>query len=251
MQKPVIAVTADIRTFDNYQWHCVPEQYVKAAMEGAKLTPLMVTNLGEALDIDAVLHSVNGLLVTGSKSNVHPSLYGKSAAPEYEPHDPARDATTLPLIRAAIDKGIPTLAICRGIQELNVAMGGTLATEIQTQENRMDHRAPESDDAAERFKIQHSIKISEGSCLAGIFKAPSVEVNSLHRQAIETIAPNLEIEAVADDGTIEAVYVRNAKAFALGVQWHPEFWVNSDAPSRKIFESFGGAVRDYANSKKV
>lgn len=249
MQKPVIAVTADVRTFDNYQWHCVPDQYVKAAMEGAALTPLMVANLGEAMDFDAILESVNGVLVTGSKTNVHPNLYGKDAAPEFEPYDPARDATTLPLIRAAIRKGVPLLAICRGIQELNVAMGGTLATEIQTQENRMDHRAPESDSAEIRFKIQHPIKIAEGSCLADIFGAQSVEVNSLHRQAIETIAPNLEIEAVAPDGTVEAVRVTDAKAFAVGVQWHPEFWVNSDTPSQKIFESFGRAVRDYADSK--
>lgn len=249
MQKPVIAVTADIREFDNYSWHCVPEQYVNAAMDGAKLTPLMVTNLGDALDFDAILNTVSGVLVTGSKSNVHPNLYGKDAAPEFEPHDPARDATTLPLIRAAIEKGVPLLAICRGIQELNVAMGGTLATEIQTQENRLDHRAPESDSQEERFKIQHPIKIAEGSCLAEVFGAQSVEVNSLHRQAIEQIAPNLITEAVAEDGTIEAVRVRDAKAFAIGVQWHPEFWVNSDTPSRKIFESFGDAVRAYANSK--
>jgi len=249
MQKPVIAVTADIREFDNYLWHCVPEQYVNAAMDGAKLTPLMVTNLGDALDFDAILNTVNGVMVTGSKSNVHPNLYGQNAAPEFEPHDPARDATTLPLIRAAIEKGMPLLAICRGIQELNVAMGGTLATEIQTQENRLDHRAPESDSQAERFKIQHPIQIAEGSCLAEIFGAQSVEVNSLHRQAIEQIAPNLITEAVAEDGTIEAVRVRDAKSFAIGVQWHPEFWVNSDTPSRKIFERFGDAVRDYANSK--
>lgn len=244
--KPVIAVTADIRQFDNYLWHCVPDQYVKAALVGSGLTPLMVTNFGADLDFDAILDSVNGVLVTGSKTNVHPSLYGKEVTPDYEPFDPARDATTLPLIRAAIQRGVPLLAICRGIQELNVALGGSLATEIQTQDGKQDHRAPVSDRAEERFKIQHSIKIAEGSCLAEVFAASSIEVNSLHRQAIDQLAPNLMAEAVAADGTVEAVSVKGAEAFAVGVQWHPEFWVESDNPSKLIFSAFGKAVKKYA-----
>lgn len=244
--KPVIAVTADIREFDKYLWHCVPHQYVKAAMVGSGLTPLMVTNFGDDLDFDAILDSVNGVLVTGSKTNVHPSLYGQEATPDYEPFDPARDATTLPLIRAAIERGVPLLAICRGIQELNVALGGSLATEIQNQDAKQDHRAPVSDSAEERFKIQHSITIAQGSCLAGVFGASSIEVNSLHRQAIDQLAPNLMVEAVADDGTVEAVSVKGAKEFAVGVQWHPEFWVESDNPSQLIFAAFGEAVKKYA-----
>jgi putative glutamine amidotransferase len=137
------------------------------------------------------------------------------------------------------------LAICRGIQELNVALGGTLATEIQELQGRMDHRAPESESQAERFAIQHPIRIKPDSCLGAILKEDSVKVNSVHRQAIDRLAPRLEVEAVAEDGTVEAVSVKDAKGFIVGVQWHPEYWVQSDAPSRKIFEAFGDAVREH------
>lgn len=244
--RPLIAVTADIRNFDNYNWHCVPDQYVRAAVKGSGLTPLMVTNFGDEMDFDAILSAVDGVLITGSKSNVHPSLYGKEPAPEYEPYDPERDATTLPLIRKAIEKAVPLLAICRGIQELNVALGGSLAAEIQENPGKADHRAPVSDDPRERFRIQHPVRIKKGSCLDGVFGATSIDVNSLHRQAIDEIAQGLDIVATAADGTIEAVEVREAKGFAVGVQWHPEFWVGADTPSSQIFAAFGNAVRDHA-----
>ncbi|RCS23875.1 gamma-glutamyl-gamma-aminobutyrate hydrolase family protein [Phyllobacterium salinisoli] len=241
--KPLIAVTSDVRTFENYTWHAAPEQYLIAAVEGAAVTPLMVPCFGDALDLDNILEAVDGVLVTGSKSNVHPSLYGVEPTQAHEPFDPARDATSLPLIRRAIDRGVPLLAICRGIQELNVALGGTLATEIQDLADRLDHRAPQSDSQAERFAIRHPVRIKPGSCLASIMEADSVQVNSVHRQAIDKPAPRLKIEAMAEDGTIEAVSVGDAKGFAVGVQWHPEYWVRTDSPSRKIFAAFGDAVR--------
>lgn len=242
---PLIAVTSDVRSFDNYTWHATPEQYLAAAVEGAGVIPLLVPCFGAALDLDSVLAAVDGVLVTGSKSNVHPSLYGMEPTEAHEPFDPARDATSLPLIRRAIELGVPLLAICRGIQELNVALGGTLATEIQELAERIDHRAPQSDNQTERFAIRHPVGIKPGSCLAGIIEADTVQVNSLHRQAIDIPAPSLEVEAMADDGTIEAVSVKNAKGFVVGLQWHPEYWVQTDAPSRKIFAAFGEAVRTH------
>ena len=167
------------------------------------------------------------------------------------PMIPARDATSLPLIRRAIERGVPLLAICRGIQELNVALGGTLATEIQELDGRMDHRAPQSDQQAERFAIRHPVHIKPGSCLASVMQSDSVQVNSVHRQAIDSPAPQLDIEAVADDGTIEAVSVKNCpRSFAVGVQWHPEYWVKSDSPSRKIFAAFGDAARAHKASRE-
>jgi len=241
--KPLVAVTSDVRTFENYTWHAAPEQYLTAAIEGAEVTPLIVPSYGAALDLDAILASVDGVLVTGSKSNVHPALYGAEPNEAHEPFDPARDATSLPLIRRAIELGVPLLAICRGIQELNVALGGTLATEIQELAGRIDHRAPQSDSQAERFAIRHPVRIKPGSCLASILEADSVQVNSVHRQAIDRPAPRLEIEATAEDGTIEAVSVKDAKGFAVGVQWHPEYWVRTDSASRKVFAAFGDAVR--------
>jgi putative glutamine amidotransferase len=246
MHKPLIAVVADVRQFDNYTWHATPQQYLKAALDQAGVCPLIVPSFGDKLDLDAILDAVDGLLVTGSKSNVHPRLYGAEPTPSHEPFDPARDATSLPLIRRAIDRGMPLLAICRGLQELNVALGGTLAVEIHELEGRMDHRAPVSDEQAERFAIRHPVHVAPGSCLHGLMKRDEIEVNSLHRQAIDRPAASLAIEAVADDGTIEAVSVKDAHGFTLGVQWHPEYWASSDPSSRRVFEAFGDAVRAHA-----
>lgn len=243
MRKPLVAVTSDARHFDNYTWHAVPEQYLVAAIDGAGVTPLMVPCFGDVMDIDAVLDAVDGVLATGSKSNVHPHLYGAEPTPSHEPYDPARDATSLPMIRRAIERGVPLFAICRGLQELNVALGGTLATEIQELRGRMDHRAPASDDQTARFAIRHPIRVAPGSCLFEVMKTETIEVNSLHRQAIDRPAEGLAVEAVADDGTVEAVSVKGAPGFTMGVQWHPEYWVNSDPSSRRIFEAFGDAVR--------
>ncbi|MCO4315556.1 gamma-glutamyl-gamma-aminobutyrate hydrolase family protein [Phyllobacterium sp. 21LDTY02-6] len=245
MRQPLVAITSDVRSFENYTWHAAPDQYLMAAFDAAGVIPLIVPSFGASLDVDAVLDGVDGVLVTGSKSNVHPSLYGVQPSEAHEPFDPARDATSLPLIRRAIERGVPLLAICRGIQELNVALGGTLATEIQELDGRMDHRAPQSEDQAERFAIRHPVRIKPGSCLADIMREGTIKVNSVHRQAIDRPAAQLEIEATAEDGTIEAVSVKNAAAFAVGVQWHPEYWVKTDSASRKVFQAFGEAVRTH------
>jgi len=246
MLQPLVAVSTDVRQFENYTWHAAPRQYLEAALSGAGVFPLLVPSFGDRLDLDQLLGSVDGVMVTGSKSNVHPSLYGQEATEANGPYDPDRDSTTLPLIRKAIERGVPLLAICRGIQELNVALGGTLATEIQERPGSLDHRAPASDSQDERFAIRQSVTIKPGSCLAGVFGAGDIRVNSVHRQAIDRLGPKLDIEAVADDGTVEAVSVRGARAFAVGVQWHPEYWVNSDSASRKVFEAFGDAARAHA-----
>lgn len=243
MTQPLVAVSTDIRQFENYIWHAAPHQYLEAAMSQAGVLPLLVPAFGERIDYDALLSRVDGVMLTGSKSNVHPSLYGGDASEANGPYDEARDATTMPLTRKAIERGVPLLAICRGIQELNVALGGSLATEIQDGEGMWDHRAPQSDSQDERFAIRQSVRITEGSCLAGIFGPREIEVNSVHRQAIGAIAPRLQVEAVAEDGTIEAVSVIGAKDFAVGVQWHPEYWAAKDRASAQIFEAFGDAVR--------
>ena len=243
MRQPLIAVTGDVRLFDNYTWHASPQQYLEAAIAVANVTPLIVPAFGSRIDLDAILDHVDGVMATGSKSNVHPELYAVTPTAAHEPYDKERDATSIPLLRRAIERGIPVLAICRGFQELNVALGGTIATEIQELEGRMDHRAAVSDDQTERFRIHQSVSVKPGSCLAAITGSGDVKVNSLHRQAIDKIAAGLEIEAVADDGTIEAVSVTGAKAFAVGVQWHPEYWAKIDEPSNKIFSAFGDAAR--------
>ncbi|MFK0333169.1 gamma-glutamyl-gamma-aminobutyrate hydrolase family protein [Rhizobium sp. NPDC090275] len=249
MTKPIVAVPADIRSFDGATWHAVQHQYVRAALNASGVMAFIIPAFEEGYDIDAILDRVDGVLVSGSASNVHPARYGKEATEADGPFDPARDATSLPLIRRAIDRAIPLLAICRGIQELNVALGGTLASEIQDQPGIWDHRKPDNVDRDGMYAIRQNVHVREGSCIAGIVGAGEIKVNSLHRQAIAETAPRLAVEAVAEDGTVEAVSVIDAKAFAVGVQWHPEYWAETDKPSNQLFTAFGDAVRDYAATK--
>lgn len=251
MTRPIVAIPADIRQFDGYVWHASPAQYTDAAVAGADVIPVIVPALEKGMDVDAVLDRVDGVLISGSRSNVHPSLYGEEETAAHGPFDPARDATSLELIRRAIERAVPLLAICRGIQELNVALGGALATEIQELPGRMDHRKPVSDDTDVSFAIRHTVRVAEGSCLAGILGAGEVPVNSLHRQAISRLAPRLQAEATAEDGMVEAVSVIDAPGFAIGVQWHPEYWVRKDGPSAAIFRAFGEAVRAYARDRAL
>jgi putative glutamine amidotransferase len=245
MSRPLVAVTADVKPMDGYRWHAAVSIYLDALTEVAQVTPVIVPSLGEALDLASLLSRVDGVVATGSRSNVHPTLYGAQESERAEPYDSARDATTLPLIRAAIAQGVPLLAICRGFQELNVALGGTLDIEIQEMPGRMDHRGgPSNAPQDERFAPRHPVLIqAEGNCLGRILGAEEIAVNSVHRQAVGRLSDRLQVEATAPDGTIEAASVRGAKGFTLGMQWHPEYWARSDDPSRRIFEAFGDAAR--------
>lgn len=250
MSKPIVAVPADIRPLEGAIWHATPNQYVQAALKVAGVMSFIIPAFEDGNETDAILDRVDGVLVSGSATNVHPSLYGENATERDGPFDPARDATSLPLIRRALDRGIPLLAICRGIQELNVALGGTLASEIQDQPGIWDHRKPDVPERDKAYAIRQPVFVAEGSCIATYLGfSGEIQVNSLHRQAIGETAPRLKVEATAEDGTIEAVSVIDAKNFAVGVQWHPEYWAETDAPSRALFEAFGRAVRDYAAAK--
>ncbi len=246
---PLVLVSSDLRSIDGMSWHMTPSTYLEAVVYGAGAMPVMLPALAGALDLDAVLDRVDGVLLSGSKSNVHPSLYGEEPTPDHEPYDPARDATTLPLIRRALERGIPLFAICRGYQELNVALGGTLHTEIQNFEGRMDHRPPEAPTSDQRYAIRHKVRVVRQGCIGRVLDADEIDVNSLHRQGLATLADRLRIEATAPDGTIEAVSVEGATAFAVGVQWHPEYWVRSDHPSSRLFAAFGDAVRAFAAAR--
>ena len=245
----LVAVPADVREFDNYRWHATPDTYLKALARVAGAIPVIVPAMEEEFSVDALLGRVDGLLMTGSASNVHPDRYGVAPSVAHEPFDPDRDRLTEALIRGAIEKGVPLLCVCRGHQELNVALGGTLATEIQELDGRMDHRALPNREQRERFAVRHDVAIAPAGKLADIVGAETIRVNSLHRQAIDRLAAGLAVEATAPDGTVEAVSVEGAKAFALGVQWHPEYWAETDAPSAAIFEAFGAACRAHRDAK--
>jgi putative glutamine amidotransferase len=204
--------------------------------------PILVPANGERADIVTLLSRLDGLILTGSRSNVQPTLYGGPPHADGTPEDEMRDATTLPLIRAAVRAGMPVLAICRGLQELNVALGGSLHQRIQDLPGRMDHSTPMQPNPRVRTGKAHSVRITPGGWLHRVAGATEIGVNSLHNQGIDQLAPGLVAEAVAPDGLIEAVRVANAPGFAVGVQWHPEYDFRTDAVSRGIFLSFAAAL---------
>jgi putative glutamine amidotransferase len=242
--RPLVAVAADVKEINGFAWHAVIQTYLAALIQGSGAIPMIVPSLGDMLDIDALLDRVDGVLLPGSRSNVHPSEYGELPSERAEPHDRHRDAATLPLIRATLRHGVPLFAICRGMQELNVALGGTLVPEVHELPGRFDHRAQAGDDDQNlRYAIRQDVEVLPGGTLAGILGVGTIRVNSLHRQAIGRLAEGLAVEATAADGTIEAVRVRDAANFALGVQWHPEYWVRTDPPSERLFAAFGAALR--------
>ena len=247
--KPLVAVPSDCPAFDGYVWNGAPVQYLEAASKVAAVAPLIVPSLGRDADMQSILSVVDGVLITGAKSNVNPARYGKAATVDYEPFDFSRDETSFFLIDAAIRQGLPLLAICRGIQELNVALGGTLSPALQKIPGKLDHRANDKSDSDKKFAIRQLVRVNENTVLAKIVGTGEIMVNSVHQQGINKLAPRLVAEATAPDGTIEAVSVKDAKDFALGVQWHPEYWATSDIPSNKIFKAFGEAVHHHKDQR--
>lgn len=246
---PLVGLPACTRTLDGAPFHVVGDKYVRAVARCAKALPMVIPSLGKDLDIPALVASLDGLLMTGSPSNVHPSLYDRVPSSKAEPYDPERDATTMPLIEAALDQGVPMLAICRGFQELNVHLGGTLHPRVHELPGRMDHRRPQDPDPDVQYGPKHSVTFTAGSQIAEIFQTREMQINTLHWQALDRVADGLIVEGQADDGTVEAVRVKDAKAFALGVQWHPEYKAWENPASSRLFEAFGNAVRARAATR--
>lgn len=245
--KPLIGLPACMRSLDGQPFHTIGDKYVRAVALAADAVPVMLPSLGDLLDLPTVLDNLDGIMLTGSPSNVHPLRYGQEATPEHAPHDEARDATTLPLIDAVLTRGLPLFAICRGMQELNVALGGTLHPRVHELPGRIDHRRPPSDELDVQYAKRHRVALTEGGQLRHLLGgAAEIEVNSLHWQAVDRLAADLCVEATAPDGTIEAVRVAEAPGFALGVQWHPEYRVMEDPCSVALFQAFGEAARRHA-----
>lgn len=242
MNKPLILSIADNVELNNMPAYMIRKQYIRAAHDIAKVTPIILPSLVD-IDISSVLSKVSGILLTGSASNIHPTYYNYNTTPCL-PLDTARDEVSFKLINLAIEKSLPILAICRGMQELNIALGGSLAVNIQDKANNMNHSAAKTTNSDEEFAIKQDIIIKENSLLHKITKVTKAKVNSLHSQAIEYLASNLIINATAPDGIIEAVNMKNKK-FVLGVQFHPEYWVHNDKFSNDIFVAFGKAVYNY------
>jgi putative glutamine amidotransferase len=248
--RPLVGLPADTYEKDGFLFHSLGDKYVRALSDVAGVDAVMIPSQLDHDNLEGLLSHFDGLLMTGAVSNVHPPHYGEEATQDHEPYDHRRDATTLQLIRAVIDCGMPLFCICRGFQELNVAMGGTLETELQRGEGRLDHRAPRSDDMDVRYAPRHSIAITPGGMLQRLLGKSETMVNTIHRQGIKSLGSGLTVEAKAPDGVIEAVSVSGARAFAFGTQWHPEYKAANNPDSVKLFTCFGDAVRAHARARE-
>jgi putative glutamine amidotransferase len=248
---PLIAIPSDRQLINEQERYTIESAPARAIARIVHAVPLIVPALGASLD-PSMLSRVDGLMVPGGLTNVHPSRYGTMPTPELGPFDEDRDATSIPLIRGALRLGIPILMTCRGFQELNVALGGTLKQEPDDLPEEKKHGTPESAKTEdERFALRHPLNIVPGGKLHAILNTKRIQVNSLHSQLIDELAPGLVVEARADDGAIEAVSVKDAAEFALGVVFHPEYWAEQDPPSLKIMRAFGCAVHDYTARKRT
>ena len=244
--RPLIGLPSDTYEKDDLLYHSIGDKYLRAVHDVAACAPVMIPSLGDDHDLEPVLDRLDGVIMTGATSNVHPPHFGEQPTQAHEPYDHHRDSSTLRLIRKVLERKMPLLCICRGFQELNVVFGGTLETEIQQAEGRLDHRSPESDEIDVRYGPVHEISIRENGPFHEIFGKTTIMVNTVHRQGISRLADGLTIEATAPDGIIEAVSIDNAGEFALGVQWHPEYKAAQNPYSVKLFEAYGKAARAYA-----
>jgi len=252
MRSPIVLVPACTRQFGDHPYYAAQIKYVEAVVRGAGCAPLILPALGAALDLETMLALCDGIMLTGSASNVHPSHYAQDVLDPALPQDPARDATTLPLIRAAVKRGIPVIAVCRGFQEMNVALGGTLHQAVQNVEGKMDHREDAALPLEQQYAAAHKIVLEPGGVLQKILRgAVETDVNSLHGQGIDQLAAGLAVEARAEDGLVEAFSVPFAPGFTLALQWHPEWNLIDNPDSMKMFRAFGDACRTYRNSRRA
>lgn len=249
---PLVLLPSDIKDYGGQPFQSIGKKYMDAVRHGANALPLGVPVgdlCGCAESLDHYLNLAHGVVFPGSRANVHPSHFGQAVHDPSLPLDAERDITTLPMLRAVIARGIPLLAICRGIQELNVALGGSLHQAVQELPGKQDHREPEGKTLAEQYAPRHEAVLVKGGMMHTLFQQDSIRVNSLHGQAIDRLAAGLTVEATAPDGIIEAVSVTGSKGFALGVQFHPEWDIQHNRLGQTIFGAFGKACQAYAAGK--
>jgi putative glutamine amidotransferase len=243
--RPIVIVPACTRDFGEHPYHAAQHKYVDALVLGADCAPMILPSLGAALDLETVFGVCDGIMLTGSASNVHPSYYSEEVLDPSLPQDTARDETTLPLVRAAVARGVPIIAICRGFQEMNVALGGSLLQAVQTVAGHFDHREKPELGMDEQYGDAHKVQLAQGGMLAQLLGVPEIPVNSLHGQGVNTLAPGLVVEATAEDGLVEAFTVGTSPGFTLALQWHPEWRITHNPYSMKMFGAFGQACREY------
>src|SRR5579863_1534109 len=248
-KRPVVGVIGSAHIVEGkFTAQRVGERPLRAVAETAGALPLIFAGTPEITEIGALLDAVDGILLTGARANVHPSYFGKDEHPAHEPYDQNRDALALKLIEACVERGVPLFGICRGLQEINVAFGGSLHPEIRDLPGRMNHRMPRlpngeiHPDLEVVFADRHEVRLTPGGAFATLLGAQTIRVNSLHGQGILDPGKRVVIEGIAEDGTYEAIRIAEAPGFALGVQWHAEYDPQRNPINRALFEAFGKAL---------
>ena len=249
MTRPVVGVIANRQLVNNrFAVHTVGVRNLRAVAEVADAMPVVFAGTPDLTDVDGLLELVDGVLLTGARANVHPARFYAEPHPRHEPYDEGRDMLALALIEACVARGVPLFGICRGFQEMNVAFGGSLHPEIRELPGRMNHRMPRLEtgeihpDPAVVFADRHEVRLTAGGAFARILGSETIRVNSLHGQGILEPGARIVVEGVAEDGTIEAIRIADAKGFALGVQWHAEYDAQSNPVNRALFRAFGEAL---------
>jgi putative glutamine amidotransferase len=242
-KRPVIGIPADRRMIGPHPFHAVGEKYIAAVVQAAECLPLLIPVLETPLDVTEILARVDGIFFPGSPSNVEPRHYSGLPSVDGTLHDSHRDTTTLSLIPRAVSQGVPVFGVCRGFQEMNVAMGGSLHQRVHEVAGFSDHRENKEETLDVQYAPVHDVVLEPGGLLASLAGADRIRVNSLHWQGVDRLAPDLAIEARAPDGLVEAFRVKSAPTFALAVQWHPEWQVMKNDFSKALFAEFGRAAR--------
>lgn len=248
-KKPLVAVTADRSISGLHPIHSAGEKYLAAVSSGAGCMPIVVPAMADDLALDDLLQHIDGVLLTGGYSNIQPHHYKQQPLPGEDHIDPQRDTTNLSLIPRILEAGIPLLGICRGLQELNVALGGTLHQRVHEVKGFADHREDKTAPIEVQYGVTHTVQIQPNGVLSSLYHDAKPMVNSVHGQGIDRLAEGLQIEATAEDGLVEAVSVPSAKQFALAVQWHPEWQVQDNPFYLAIFKAFGQACQNYRQTK--
>ncbi len=251
MPRPIVGIISNSYLLnDQYPAHAGGTMNSEAIATVSGCMPLLIPADPRFVSVEELLETCDGFLLTGGRPNVHPEEYGEEYSDAHGDMDRARDAITLPLVRACVDRGQPFFGICRGFQEVNVAMGGSLHPEIRDLPGRDNHRMPPDGTLEEKFEIRHMVHLKEGGLFQDLFGATEVMTNTLHGQGIKRPGARVIVEGHADDGTPEAIHIKDAPGFTMSVQWHPEWDAANDPVSRPLFTAFGDAVRSYADARR-
>ncbi|WP_121634385.1 gamma-glutamyl-gamma-aminobutyrate hydrolase family protein [Tropicibacter alexandrii] len=250
MARPIVGIIGNQHLInDQYPAHAGGAMNSEAVASVSDCMPLLIPADPRFVMVEELLETCDGFLLTGGRPNVHPEEYGEAWTEAHGAYDRARDAIVLPLVRACVERGQPFFGICRGFQEVNVAMGGTLYPEIRDLPGRMNHRMPPDGTLEEKFALRHKVTLTPGGAFARLFGADEVMTNTLHGQGIKQPGARVVIEGHAPDGTPEAILIKDAPGFTLSVQWHPEWDAANDPVSRPLFRAFGEAVHRWRDAR--